>query len=392
MKALKHLIILLSAFFMVAACQKEVSLETGSNGGMAVGTLKDSLANCQPISINGLYFTDSTLADSNYVIVQVNITAPGTYVIFTDAQNGFSFRDSGFFASTGVTSVKLKSKGRPVLAVTTDFTVTFGSSFCVFSIPVLPNQNNGGGGNNPAAFTLAGTTNNCTGAVVQGSFAEGTALDASNKVDIQVTVTTPGTYTITTTTTNGMTFFKSGTFTTTGAQTITLQGSGTPTTAGATQIPVSAGGTACAFTVNVGQPADINLADSAWQFTQGNNTFHGTLDSIAFSKVNGIDVLQLYGLTFATGDSLFVMGIGMTSNTIASGTYNTNTFAAFDFSDFNATTIFSANPQTPTVNIAIVLTYDPATKIAQGTFSGTAKISNNTSVPITGGKFKAKLP
>lgn len=392
MKTLKHLIILLAGFFMLAACQKEYSLETGTNGGMAVGTLKDSLANCQPISINGLYFADSTLSDSNYVIVQVNVTAPGTYVIFTDNQNGFSFRDSGFFANIGVANIKLKSKGRPALAVTTDFTVTFGNSFCVFSIPVLPNQNNGGGNNNPAAYTLSGTPSNCTGAVVQGSYVANAALNASNKVDIQVTVTTPGTFTINTTTTNGITFFKSGTFTSTGAQTITLQGSGTPTTAGATQIPVSAGGSACAFTVNVTQQTNINLADSAWQFTQGNKTYHGTLDSVVFSKVNGIDVLQMYGLTFASGDSLFVMGIGMTSNTIASGTYNTSTFAAFDFSDFNATTIFNANPQTPTVNIAIVLTYDPATKIAQGTFSGTAKNTGNATVPITGGKFKAKLP
>ena len=393
MKSIKHLAVLLTGIFLFAACQKEYSLETGSLGGVAVGTLRDSLADCKPITIRGLYFADSTVTDSNYVIVQVNITTPGSYIISTDTQNGISFRDSGYFSTAGIINVTLKATGRPVLPVTSDFTVTFGSSFCLFSIAVLPSQVVTGP---QAAYTLAGTPTNCSGAVVQGTYTAGTALNAGNTVSLQVNVTTPGTYNLATTPTNGMTFFGSGTFNATGLQNITLQGTGTPTTAGGTQVPVATGGTSCQFTVTVGSVANpnINLADSAWQFTQGGKTYHGTLDSVVFSNVNGIDVLQFYGLTFATGDSLFVLGIGMTSNTIQPGTFNTSTFAVFDFSDVNNNTIFEANPTTitPPVNLSIVLAYDPATKIASGTFTGTALNAANAAVPITNGKFRARLP
>ena len=393
MKSIKHLAVLLTGILLLAACQKEYSLETGSQGGMAAGTLRDSLADCKPITIRGLYFADSTVTDSNYVVVQVNIITPGSYVIKTDTQNGLSFRDSGYFSSTGIINVKLKATGRPLLPVTSDFTVAFGTSFCLFSIAVLPKP---GGGGPQAAYTLAGTATNCSGAVVQGNYTAGTALGAGNRVSLQVNVTTPGTYSLATTQTNGMTFFGSGSFTTTGVQTVTLQGTGTPTTSGATQLPVATGGTSCQFTVNVtgGTNSNINLADSAWQFTQGGKIYHGTLDSVVFSNVNGVDVLQFYGLTFATGDSLFVLGIGMTSATIQPGNYNTSTFAVFEFSDVNNNTIFKANPSTtiPPVNLAIVLAYDAATKIASGTFTGTALNAANVAVPITNGKFRAKLP
>ena len=388
MKLFKHLIILLAAIFVMASCQKEYSLETGSTGGLAKGTLKDSLGDCQPITLRGIYFVDSTLTDSNYAIIQVNITAPGSYTISTDVQNGYSFRDSGFFASPGLKSVKLKARGKPILRITSDFTVTLGTSFCIFSVPAIS------GTSAPAAvYTLSGSSNNCTNAVVQGTYVSGTALNSTNTVSIEVNVTRVGTYVISTSQTNGMTFLANGTFNAAGIQSITLRGSGTPATPGATAVPVSAGGTSCAFTVNVSR-GSINFADSAWQFTQGSRVFHGTIDSVAFSKLNGIDVLQFYGLTFNTGDSLFVLGIGMTSSTIQSGTYNTSTFAAFNFSDVKDSTIYKANPTTvtPPVNLSIVLNYDATTKIAQGTFTGTAQNAAKASVPITLGKFKAVVP
>ena len=388
MKLIKHTAILLAGIFIMASCQKEYSLETGSTGGLALGTMKDSLGDCQPITLRGVYFVDSTLTDSNYAIVQVNITAPGSYTITTDVQNGYSFKDSGFFATPGIISVKLKARGRPVLPITSDFTVSFGTSFCLFSVPAIS------AGTSPAAiYTLSGSANNCTNAVVQGSYTSGTALNATNIVNIEVNVTRIGTYVISTSQTNGMTFLANGTFNALGIQSITLRGSGTPSTPAATAVPVGAGGTSCAFTVNVGG-GSINFADSAWQFTQGSRVYHGTLDSIAFSKLNGIDVLQFYGLTFSTGDSLFVLGIGMTSSTIQSGTYNTSTFAAFNFSDVKDSTIYEANPTTisPLVNLSIVLKYNATTKIAEGTFTGTAQNASKISVPITAGRFKAIVP
>ena len=373
----------------MASCQKEYSLETGSTGGLALGTMKDSLGDCQPITLRGLYFVDSTLTDSNYAILQVKITAPGSYTIKTDVQNGYSFKDSGYFATPGLISVKLKAKGRPILPITSDFTVSFGTSFCLFSVPAIS------GSTSPAAiYTLSGSASNCTNAVVQGSYTAGTALNATNTVNIEVNVTRIGTYVISTLQTNGMTFLANGRFNATGIQSIILRGSGTPSTPGATAIPVSAGGTSCAFTVNV-SGGGINFADSAWQFTQGASTYHGTLDSVVFSKKNGIDVLQFYGFTSPIGDSGIVIGLAMTSTTIQSGTYNTTTFAGFGFGNaITNTAIYQANFQTliPPVRIDFILTFDATTRIAQGTFTGTAHNASNVSVPITAGKFKAVVP
>jgi hypothetical protein len=397
MKSLKHFAIILAGIFILSACQKEYSLESGTVGGLAEGTLKDSLGDCNPMTLRGLYFADSTVNDSNYVIVQVNITAPGSYKIFTDSQNGYSFRDSGFFAVTGPVNVKLMAVGRPILPITSDFTVTFGSaSFCLFSVPVLNR-----GTTTTAEFTLSGTATNCSNAVILGNYVAGTALNNSNVVNIEVDVTTPGTYSILTTAQNGMTFSQSGTFTDRGIQTVSLRGSGTPAIAGPTTIPITAGSSSCMFNVDVtpGAPTDINSADSAWQFTQGGTVYHGIIDSVAFGVVAGsgspFNVLQLIGFTHATGDTAFVMGIAMTGNTIQSGTYHTNTLAAFNFTNTtNNATIYKADPTTlaPPVVVDIVLTYDAATKIAQGTFSGTALNAGNASIPITAGKFKVLVP
>ena len=149
MKLVKHLLPIFTGIFLLMACQKEFSVDTGILPGVqAVGTLKDTLGDCQPIVINGSYYADSTLKDSNYVTVEVNVISAGAYNIYSDTVSGFSFRDSGYFATPGVKTVKLKGRGRPIAAGPEDFIVTFGNSFCFFSIQVLPGVP-GGGGPNP---------------------------------------------------------------------------------------------------------------------------------------------------------------------------------------------------------------------------------------------------
>ena len=136
MKTLKHFLIALAGLFIIVSCQKEFSFESGLAGKVAVGTLKDSLGSCQLITIKGTYKVDSTLTDSNYVLVQVNVTAPGKYKIVTDTLNGYSFVDSGTITTIGLVTFKLKGSGKPILPITSDFTLAFNNSFCLFSITV----------------------------------------------------------------------------------------------------------------------------------------------------------------------------------------------------------------------------------------------------------------
>jgi len=77
MKTIKLLVVFLVALFAFVACQKEFIVDGGMTGGLAAGTLKDSLGDCQPVLINGIYIQDSIIkADSNFVIVQVNLNSP----------------------------------------------------------------------------------------------------------------------------------------------------------------------------------------------------------------------------------------------------------------------------------------------------------------------------
>ena len=494
MKTIKQLIVVMVAILGIAACQKELSLE---NGGFtkAVGVLKDSLGNCQPVSINGTFKVDRVLTDSDFVYVLVNIASPGTYKIFTDMQNGFSFSDSGFVSSIGLQQIKLKARGKPILPIQTDFTVAFDSSFCFFSVIVSPAGASGanytlsaaagicagavpqgtytvgvpldssnkvpiqvnvtstgpysittgningmtfsvsgnftttgiqtitlrgtgtpstsgpntvpisaGGttcnftinvmaGAGAAAYTLVGSPTICTSASVQGTYTAGTALATANKVTLQVNVTTVGTYSVTTSTINGITFSGSGTFTATGNQTITLQGVGTPTAAGTFPYPITAGSSACAFSVTVvAAQTSVNKSDTAWQFNQGTGYFKGSFDT----AVTGTDptagfFLFMYGPSNnVTGDSLDLYVV-FPGSTIQPGTYFTTNKAGLKY--YNATTDkYKADPTTTTVNTTVEITsYDNTSKIVQGTFSGTVLNSTGGIVPLTNGRFKAKV-
>lgn len=100
-----------------------------------------------------------------------------------------------------------------------------------------------------AKFNFAGGSGACTGAVVAGTFTSGTAVTTLNKVTLQVTVDSVGTYNISTSTVNGISFSVSGTFTVTGSQSITLTASGTPAADGSFNF--KAGSNGCSFSVTI---------------------------------------------------------------------------------------------------------------------------------------------
>jgi len=130
-----RLIYISFSFFLITACSKEYSYESGNGlGGTAVGILQDSSGNCQNIIVKGTYTADTVLTDSNYVILKANITTAGKYKISTDTANGFWFRDSGYATSTGIQNIKLKGYGKPILPLDATFTVTFGNSVCQFTV------------------------------------------------------------------------------------------------------------------------------------------------------------------------------------------------------------------------------------------------------------------
>jgi len=215
----------------------------------SMGNAKFAL-DCSTISVNGSYIAGNSLNESNFVVYTIiNVSKPGLYSIYTNTVNGYSFSAQGIFTSTGNITVKLVGQGKPVAASTADnFQVTSSGTMtnpgCNFPVTVKSAV---------SAYSL-----NCSSIVVNGQYLKGQALSASNTITIGISVSSPGSYNITTPVTNGISFSASGTFLGTGSQQITLIGSGAPTVNTDFPIAINAdaisGNTACSASIPVTLP------------------------------------------------------------------------------------------------------------------------------------------
>ncbi|MEP6926102.1 MAG: hypothetical protein ABI834_00635 [Ginsengibacter sp.] len=220
--------------------QGKFTSSIGTSGTNASsGVLGDSSGNCKPVTLAGTYLQGVALTSANTVQVQVTVAAVGTYSITSNAVNGVSFAKTGTFTSVGVQNIILNGTGTPSSSGNQNFIIKYGNSQCGFKISFGV----------PATGSLGGGGGSCTPFTLAGIYKQGVLLNSSNTVQIQVNVTTPGSYNIITNTVNGVSFFKSGTFASTGIQTITLTGSGTPFNAGLQTFAVSFGTSICNFSI-----------------------------------------------------------------------------------------------------------------------------------------------
>jgi hypothetical protein len=217
---------------------------TGPGSGTALYTLGGSPGNCSISSITGNYVVGQAMTAANKIEMAVNVTSVGTYIITGAVINGVSFNASGVFANPGLQNIFLSASGTPVAPGAFTYPVTNITTNCNFPITYTTTVTN-------ATFALSGAPNNCTGASVLGTYTAGVALTASNVAVINVNVTSPGNYNITTPTVNGISFSASGVFNINGPQQVTLIGTGTPVIAGPFNFPVSGGGNSCGISVTV---------------------------------------------------------------------------------------------------------------------------------------------
>ncbi len=202
---------------------------------------------CASAIVNGTYTAGTGLNSSNTITLMVTFTSPGSYSIYSNNVNGYSFADSGVVTAATTIPIVLTGYGAPQVAGTDLILLSpsNGSASCALSIVVQPNTST-------ADIIFDGAPGTCTMASVNGPYVAGSVLTGQSTVTIQVTVASPGTYSIATTTTNGMVFSGQGVFTTTGTQFVTLVASGTPASTGTyTFMPTGSGVTGCIFTVQV---------------------------------------------------------------------------------------------------------------------------------------------
>ena len=323
-KLLAYLLVLSTVIF---ACQKEVSFESGSNPSAGV-LQSDVTGDCLPKNVIGTYEQSTSLnGNNNYIEVTVDVTTTGSFTVYSDTVNGVFFRASGTFTALGPTVVKVRGSGTPASSGVFNFLIQYEGQSCAVPVTFLPS---GAGG--PATFTL-----NCTPPpVVEGAYATGVALNSTHKVTLNVNVTVIGTYSISTTATNGMTFSANSAFTSTGPTTVTLTGSGTPTAATTSNITVTVGTSSCSFPVTVTGPAvytiDCTSANILGDYIEGQaltTTNTVILDvNVTTAGPYSITTTAVNGMTFS-GSSTLALGpqtITLTGSgtPAADGTFNIN--------------------------------------------------------------------
>ncbi len=164
---------------------------------------------------------------------------------------------------------------------------------------IVPPVNPPGNTTGTAVFVMAGAPANCNNPVINGKYLVGKLMDTTHNLSVQVNVTTPGTYTISSSTNNGIQFIASGTFSSAGQKTIFFIASGTPTAAGTFNYVLGSGG--CSFSI---------------AFTTG-TTANNCKDCVYFPICNGSKYVY-YDTTYGNG-SLRNADITTTGDTVING-------------------------------------------------------------------------
>ncbi len=252
---------------------------SGTAGGVSSGVLGDSSGTCKPVVLNGAYSAGVALTSSNTVQLQVTVAVPGSYTISTSTVNGVTFSTGGTFTSVGAQTVTLIGSGTPTNSGNSDYSVTYGNNQCNFTINF----------SNPSTGTLGGGSGACTPFTIGGVYQQGILLNPTNSVQLQVTVATPGNYSIATNTVSGIKFSASGNFPNTGLQIVTLAGTGTPSASGILAFSVNYGSSTCSFTITslpgVAPSGDYfpTTLNSNWSYGLEGGT---SSDSLHFAVIN----------------------------------------------------------------------------------------------------------
>jgi hypothetical protein len=120
----------------------------------------------------------------------------------------------------------------------------------------------------------------CSPFSFSGTFIQGVRFTDSNTLTVQVTVTTPGSFKITTDTVNGVSFATTDTFTSSGVHAVVLKGTGTPSTSGSHSFGINFGNSTCSFSINFEVPsATGTLGGSSGDCTPV-SIFNNTFDAV----------------------------------------------------------------------------------------------------------------
>ncbi len=206
------------------------------------------------------------------------------------------------------------------------------------------NGTGGGMGGGTSAGTLASTAGTCAPITNNGTYTQGIMFTSTNTVTVQVNVTTPGTYIISTNTVNGVSFSKSGTFTSTGINSVVLIGSGTPGLSGIQNFTVTFGGTTCSFPITFAVGTAPPVGDY-FPTTTGSFWAYGVLggkDSFLVTSTGRSKVIGGVSYTVFSTDTIPASGFPFESYYRKSGSLYYENLETADFG-FDAGTVSVPN-------------------------------------------------
>lgn len=226
--------------------------------------------------VNGTPYTGT-------VLVPYTSNNVGSYSTTTVTSNGLTLtRVAGSYAASGNIVYNLSGTFTGTSGTSTNFNLPDGG--CVVAA--------GGGVYLAATLSCAPP--------LSGTYTQGIPLNASNTKSVSLSVISPGTWTGSTNTVNGVTFTGSGTFGGVNGQTAVLTGSGTPVASGTFTYAVTLNGQNCNFDVT-----------------------YGTASFNCSGVVNTLPTLLINGNTYNTGSVSvpYTAGSGTvyTSTTVSSG-------------------------------------------------------------------------
>ena len=294
MKFLTPLIVLFAGILFLQSCSKEYSLEGGMST-LPAGNweFKDSTTEFSGV-IDTAFITGTS---GNKELHLSGKSASGKEIfsvtLFGDEIKPGTYKTSLFqatlnYSGTGMIYQANQSTGELIVVISTINTNLVTGTFsgkALDSSNVVRQLFDGkfkatfsGPGSGPVSSGVLGdSSGNCKPAVVAGIYQQGVVMSAANTVQLQATVTQPGSYNITSNAVNGVTFSGSGTFTSAGIQTVSLTASGTPAFPGNQTFNVAYGNSQCAFTINF---LPVTAADY-YPLTVNNSWTYGNINGVA---------------------------------------------------------------------------------------------------------------
>lgn len=271
----------LLAMVLMNACQKEYSIENG-NKGIAQGSWQFTNGSIKYAgNMDTIYQVTAGGANELFIVgTSSNGTQNFELHLFADTfkigtYKASAFQSSFLYSSSGKTIYQASQLiGEFIVNITTLDDNHIGGTF---SGSAMDSANSlvqltagsfnstfaGGIINPPSSGVLGDSAGNCKPVIIGGSYAKGISTTNSNTLQAQVTVTVPGSYTISTNTVNGVSFSRTGTFSVAGPQNVVLFASGTPTVSGSNAFTLNYGNSQCSFTINVMGDAIGTLGSNA---------------------------------------------------------------------------------------------------------------------------------